>query len=318
MKLSYYHYYFKNRKSRSENPPRMSCDLRPILRNFMQMAGKGFPKSISGKDGETIFMAPTSKSNVYALIATRSQDLIRAVNMQKLTSVDIAERLQKDETAAFASYIAVSGEALGIASTLRGPRMSAVHEFLNDLVQRKLEQSKLEVHLQEVGSRTTSQEALRMARIARTTVCVSRKSELGERLTKFFGAEKNSDKVENITVIFKAQKKENIADTYSAVERASSGDGLEKLEIRAQHAEDSTMADYLIDRDSKFSEDIGTGPESYIVSAIHNQFNGNVVLDSYIENILTAHHYNNDHADIQALSRFADPAHWNNVFPVAE
>ncbi|MBR6797271.1 MAG: hypothetical protein IKM45_01095 [Opitutales bacterium] len=312
MKLSYYHYYFKNRKSRSENPPRVCCDLRPILKNFVSISEKDFSKGLEGRDGETIFLSETGKPNVYTLVATRSQELIKAVDMKTLSFVEIEKRLRENETAGFASYFAVSEDVIAIASTLRGPSMSALEKFLNELIQKKLRVKKWVLFLQSVGSLTTSAQAQAMAQIASTSVRVKQGNPLFNRVINLLGREKDKDKIDNICVTLSAKRKRDIGDVYKQLETASEGDGRDKLMVRARTSAEDALADYLIDRDCKFTEDIGTGKESEIISKIYDHFNGNAQLNDRVEEMREKAFYDGN-ADISSLSRFGNISAWGHL-----
>lgn len=312
MKLSYYHYFFKNQKSRSKNPPRVCCDLRPILTNFVKISENDFPKGLEGKDGETIFLSATKKANVYTLVATRSQELIKAVDTKTLSFVEIERRLKENETAGFASYFAVSEEVIAIASTLRGPSMSALEKFLNELIQKKLQVKKWTLFLQSVGSLTTSAQAQTMAQIARTSVRVKQGNPLFNQLLGLLGNEKDKDKIDNICVTLSAKRLRDISGVHRQLEEVSKGDGRDKLMIRARASTEDALADYLIDRDGKFTEDIGTGEESEIISRIYDHFNGNAQLNDRVEKMREKVFYD-EHADISDLSCFGAISAWDRL-----
>lgn len=104
MQLTYFHYFFKKTNDSRKNPPRRCFDLRTVLKKFIAATKKNFPRSIEGKDGEKIFITDTGHNNVYMLVATRSQEIIKAIDRQTLTCVQIEKRLKENETPGFASY----------------------------------------------------------------------------------------------------------------------------------------------------------------------------------------------------------------------
>lgn len=317
MQLTYFHYFFKKTNDSRKNPPRVCFDIRPILKRFVAATKKGFPKSIDGKDGEKIFITETGYNNTYMLVATRSQEIIKAINCQTFTCVEIEKRLEENETAGFASYFAISEEAIGIASSLRGPKVSALVSFFNTLIQEKLGVREWELSLHAVSTSTTLAEARAMARISRTSVRVHPGNKFFEPLIKMLACDKSRDDIDNICVTLSAKRNRDISDAYEQVERKTHGEGRNKLTIRAQAAIDEHLTDYLIEADGKFSEDIGTGKECELIAKIHNAFVGNAKLNALVEELRKGVIYDDD-AKIPKLARYRDDAPWADLLPAAD
>ena len=82
--------------------------------------------------------------------------------------------------------------------------------------------------------------------------------------------------------------------------------------VRARTSAEDALADYLIDRDCKFTEDIGTGKESEIISKIYDHFNGNAQLNDRVEEMREKAFYDGN-ADISSLSRFGNISAWGHL-----
>ena len=317
MQLSYFHYFFKKTNDSRDNPPRVCFDLRPILKKFAEATKKGFPKSIEGKDGEKIFITDTGHSNVYMLVATRSQEIIKAINRQTLTCIQIEKRLKENETPGFASYFAVSEDVIGIASTLRGPKVSALLTFLNTLIQEKLSVKEWEVSLHAVSTSTTLAEARAMARISRTSVRVKPGNKFFRPLVEMLAKDKGRDNIDSICVTLSAKRNADISDAYEQMEDNTRGEGRDKLKIRAQAAIDEHLTDYLIEANGRFSEDVGTGKEDEIIAKIHATFAGNAKLNRLVEELRKGIIYD-ENADIPKLARYRNDASWADLLPLVK
>ncbi len=132
MQLGYYHYYFK--QQRLKKAPRVCHNISPILNAYIAYEDKDWKKKLESNDGETLLLLRTCERDVYMLVATRREDIIKAISTQTMSCTDIKDRLKKDETAAFAAYFKVEEKAIALASTLRGPRTTALSQFINKIL----------------------------------------------------------------------------------------------------------------------------------------------------------------------------------------
>jgi hypothetical protein len=305
MKIGYYHYYFKEVKKRKA--PRICHDIRPMLKAYLKYSDQSWKSQIRTTDGEELLLLNTPKSDVFMLVATRKQEIIKAIHKHTLSCVELSERLKKDESAGFAAYFSADGRSIGLASTLRGPRTTAFSSFVNTMVER-LGGSRWKMHLHAIGSAITVDQAKAMAFVSRSSVHVSGGNPLFKRIKELLGTD--SDDIGSFEVIIRGRKKKNIADVFEQMAAEAEGDGMDRMKIRAKAVAGEALADYFVDEYGKMSDDLGTGSEKKMIQEVSRKFHGHHSLNGQVEEILENNHY--ESKSIPELDRLGKPDFWNN------
>ncbi|MBA3353970.1 MAG: hypothetical protein H0U23_16380 [Blastocatellia bacterium] len=303
MKLGYYHYYFKQRGKRKA--PRICHNIGPMLKAYVDYDDIDWKTKLESDDGEKLFLTPTDTSNVHMLVATRHQEIIKAIHTRTLSCADLSDRLQADETAGFAAYFTIDARSLALASSLRGPRTAALYRFVNYIMNR-LGAAGWQFHLQVVGSSLTMEQAKGMAFISRTTIRVGPRNPAFERLRKLFAAD--SDDIGSFEVIVRNRQRRNLRDVMKKIAKEADGQDLDKMRIRAKAALDDTLSDFFVEEEGKLSDDIGTGTEQKITRAVRSHFSNNNALCNHIEEMMEEAVY--EDRRIPELSRLGDIAYW--------
>ena len=305
MKLGFYHYYFKERRRR--NSPRICHDIRPLLRAYIAYQDTDWKTQLESEDGEKLLLMPTASREVFMLVATRHQEIIKAIHTRTLSCADLSTRLQQDETAGFAGYFRAGERALGMAATLRGPKTAALGRFINDIVGR-LGGGAWQLHLQAIGSSVTLEQAQGMAFVARTTIKVGPTNPAFRRLKGMFA--QDSEDVASFEITVRNKKNRNLRDVFQNIAREAAGDDLEKLRIRAKSALDEDLSDYFVEADGKLSEDIGTGTENEITHTVATRFAQHPNLAEHLNNMMEDALY--EDRDVPELTRLGDADHWRD------
>ena len=303
MKLGYYHYYFKTRHRRAA--PRICHDIRPVLRAYADYDDAPWKTQLEGDDGEKLLLMRTPSREVFMLVATRHQEIIKAIHTRTLSCADLSERLHRDETAGFAAYFRASDRAIGLAATLRGPKTAALSRFLNEILGR-LGAGAWQLHLQAVGASVTMEQARGMAFVARTTIKVGPSNPAFQRLRALFA--RDSDDVGSFEVTIRNKKNRNLRDVFQNIAREATGDDLEKMNIRAKAALDEELSDFFVEADGKLSEEIGTGTESQITHTVATRFAQNAGLSEHLNKMMEEAHY--EKLEVPELTRLGDLAYW--------
>ncbi len=303
MKIGYYHYYFK--EVRKKDAPRICHDIRPILKNYLKYGDQSWKSKITTEDGEELLLVKTSKADVGMLVATRKQEIIKAIHKHTMTCVELSERLQEDESAGFAAYFSANENSIGLASTLRGPRTAALTRFVNSII-FQLGAPKWRMRLQAIGSSISVDQAKAMAYVARTSVKVSKENPAFDRLKKLFSME--SDDIASFEIIVRNKKNKNLVYVFTNIANGVDGAGMEKMQIRAKAVVDEALADFYVDADGKLSEEIGTGSEKFLTRQVSEKFHKHPTLIWEIDKILKREHY--EELQIPDLDRIGDLAHW--------
>lgn len=204
MKLCYSHYYFK----RTGNPhaPLYTEDIRPILRAYVEKFHDGVHPRLRQEDGEYLFLLPTENDSVYMLVATRNQDIIKAINTQTLACSDIESKLDPGETTCFAAYFGLTEDVIATASTLRGPRSGALRNFIN-LFLKRLGLIGYEFEMRNLTTSISTNEAQAMAFVARTSMKISESNPVFGKIVRMLGLEDTEASSISISVTGKRKKK---------------------------------------------------------------------------------------------------------------
>lgn len=303
MKLSYYHYYFKEKKRRQA--PRVCHDIQPLLNAYLAYPDMDWKNQIKGDDEEQLLLLRTNNANVYMLVATRHQEIIKAINTQAMTCADLRERLEEDESAGFAAYFRCREDVLGLAATLRGPRTTALHRFVTEVIDR-LGGSRWRFHLQPVGASLTFEQARGMAFVSRTSLKVGPENPVFQSLKELFAADSNDIGYFQITVAGKRNR--NLKDVYEAIAAEADGEELERMTIRAKAVVDEALTDYFVETDGRLSDDIGTGTETELTRKLAETFAAHPSLHQHLQDLKDGQHY--EEVDTPDLDRIGDIDHW--------
>jgi hypothetical protein len=306
MQLGYYHYYFK--KQRTKNAPRVCHEIQAILNAYLSYEDVEWKKSLESDDGETLLLLPTNEKDVFMLVATRHQDIIKAISTQTMSCTDISERLEEGEAAGFAAYFKVSTRSLALAATLRGPRTAALSRFINEILQR-LGAANWKFHLKALGSSITLEQAQGLAHVASTKIKVGPQNGLFIKIKELLSVD--CDDVGSFEVIMRGKKKRNLKDVFDELSSKAASEGLEKMTVRAKAHVDDALADYYVEAEGRFSEDIGTGLEKQITRRISVRVAQQKRLAELIEHAMEDAPY--EQMDISQLDILSDVNHWRDI-----
>lgn len=312
MKLSYYHYFFKQRRKKSG--PRISRDLQPFLKAFVDYDDTDWKKDLVAEDGETTMLIPTTNAKVYMLIATRRQDIIKAVNTNTLSAEDVAERLKENEETGFAAYLRADASKIGLASTLRAPRTAALSRFINQ-VMAELGVEKYYFGLQSLTTSVTLEQAKAMAHVASTSVTLEPGSGLRQQIIDYLALDKD---VGTVQVVIKGKRNQDIKEILDKIDKRADtigpnrqGGGLSKFVVRGKAAADEQMADFFIEGDGRYSEEIETGSEPKIISSLSTKFAHSEKANNLLEQVIEENVYDeNPVPDLDILDSSDD---WGDV-----
>lgn len=305
MKLCYSHYYFKN--TEDPNAPLYAEDIRPILRAYAERFRNGMRPRLRQEDGEHLFLLPTENESVYMLVATRNQDIIKAINTQTLACSDIENKLDPEETTCFAAYFGLTEDVIATASTLRGPRSGALRNFIN-LLLRHLGLAGYTFEMRNLTTSISTMEAQAMAFVARTSMKITETHPLFKRIVRMLGEEETE--ASSISISVAGKRKRNIRDVFSALIRASEGVSASSLKIRAAVA-DEALSDYYVETDGKMSDEIGKASESDIIASIANRLHVSERVRICVNELYERYEYSEN--GLLGVSRLAGDGAWDSL-----
>ena len=308
MKISYYHYYFKERKKR--NAKRIPQDISPMIEQYLACTDTDWKQSIEVEDGENFLLLPSITPGVRMLVATKKQELIKAFSSKKFTCTDIQKRLKKDESAGFAAYFQAKPEYIALASTLKGPRSAAFSRFIH-LVMSRLGGQNYKFEMQPLGTSITLEQARAMAYVSSSNVKVSPENALFKSLKELFSID--TDDIGSFQVVMRGKKNKNMKDVFEKMAKETDSTDLDRMVIRGRQELNDNLTDYFVEQEGMYTDEIEPGSESTVTKAIKAFTSKRPDLDSLIRNAKTNAVYETD--KIPALSRLGDASHWSSCLP---
>lgn len=128
MRLSYYGYCLLH----VPTGKKYLVDLRPIAKKFVNSNNQIFKASIT-YHSERLYLLPFGTST-YLFVQTKTNEIIKAIERKTLNVQDIRNKLLRDESVGFASYVYMDESYLGIASRVLSPRITAFCELMTKVV----------------------------------------------------------------------------------------------------------------------------------------------------------------------------------------
>ena len=125
MRTAYFGYYVSN------GSQRWLVDLRDFISGWAALKDAKFKGGFS-YNSESVLLLPLSGA-VYLFVQARDNEVIKRIQRSNLSTADIHDALEHDESVGFASYVIVGDCWLGIASTLLAPRINAFTTHIGDV-----------------------------------------------------------------------------------------------------------------------------------------------------------------------------------------
>lgn len=305
MKLGYYHYYFK--KKRTRNAPRVCHSIKTILDAYIEYNDVDWKKQFEMEDGEKLMLVPTSSPDVYMLIATRQQEIIKAISTENLSCTDIQHRLEENETTGFAAYFTVSDDYLALASTLRGPRTAALHRFVQEILNR-LGAHEWKFNISPIGTSITLDQAQGLAFVASSQIRVGPQNDLHRHLKELFAVD--TDDIASFEIKIRGKRTKNLKDVFAAMAEKTSSEDIRNMTVKARRVAEDALIDYHVETEGRFSDEISNGDESHIAQSIRSKIAQNTELTQLLEKSKEDAVYEN--LDIQNLNNLSNVTFWSN------
>jgi hypothetical protein len=128
MRLSYYGYCLLH----VPTGHRYLVDLRSLVKKFVSSTNQQFKASVT-YHGERLYLLSFG-SSTYLFVQTKTNEIIKAIEGKTLGIQDIRNKLLKDESVGFASYVYMDASYLGIATKVLSPRITAFSELMTKVV----------------------------------------------------------------------------------------------------------------------------------------------------------------------------------------
>ncbi|MEZ8105657.1 hypothetical protein [Vibrio cortegadensis] len=302
MKVTYFGYYLTDIES--ENRERF--DLRDLTEQFCQFTNSAFKNNFIVND-EHVYVLHVVQ-DVYMLVMTRDSELIRSVNTNDISVQEIADKLDENEHIGFASYFILKESHFGFASTLMAPKVDVLNQFYNNLlVSLGITNWKLKIH--NLTHSATREEAVSMPILGKTVIELSKTNGLAADFLRTCGVStEESIDLEGIEIILKPKLRKNIKPTVTKVLESVSGEGVEKLIVKAKNEMSGQLTDLYLLGNGAITDTISNITDSTIASAMEDKLLRNTLL---AEKITEFTDYDNiSQNSIDVIVRYHNASAW--------
>lgn len=300
MKLTYYKYFIKHGSVRHQ------YSIAPLLRTFCAIQNRGFRNSFQSRNNDSLFLFPIDP-NIFLFAIAKDDELIKAINENQLSHDDICSRLTADERLGFASYVYVSNNFYGIASTFYGPRNKYWTSFVNELF-RKLGLQHYLLMSAPFPLSTTRGEAQNLVFKGQTIFEVNRNNPLFNQFFGLLGI--NNTEAEELEVRIRPKRRSEMPTTVDGLLSQVSDVGLNKFILKARSTLEDSLTDYYITGTGHISDCFEAKHENEIAGAINQKIQQNGDLTAAVQEYANDQSYL--HMDIPSITGFNDPSNWTS------
>jgi hypothetical protein len=272
MRINYFGYFIVNNNTGIKH----LIDIRPFLANFCSIDSPVFKNKFNYMDEKLfLFQQP---SDMFLFLMTRSNEIIKKINIANLNLGEIYTLLGQNEHLGFASYTIIKENHLCFASTVLAPRWNIFADFINQIF-KSIGLGEFELWLEPLLYQATKDEVLSMDFIGKTSFEIQRENSLwGDLMGHFTTDAEDAIDVDSFEVIIKPRKNKNIKTAVGKVINKISDDGLHKMIIRAKTETQSHLSDLYIVGKGAICDSIDSKNESRICSLIAQRMATNAVL----------------------------------------
>ncbi|TVU62998.1 hypothetical protein FQP88_09025 [Vibrio atlanticus] len=290
MKLTYYSYYLKL------NDSRIRTSIADLLRSYANNGSSPLKRSFLNKSGQSIFLIQQTH-NLFALLTTKDDELIKKINADDFTYEDIYDDLEANEKIGFASYIHMDTDHYGIVSTSQGPKNSSFLFFIEQLF--NILSLPYEFVSRPFPVQVSTTDVMRMNSVGRTTIEVNQSNNAFQILGQLFGGALPNE-LDAIEVTFKPRRSEDIKELIPVISELVEGEGLNKYIVRAKENLDESLSDFYI-AGNGFINDYIDADETGLAAQIAQKKLSNQSLNTKLLEFRSDRRYTNDsRADITA------------------
>ncbi len=298
MKITYYKYHFLHKKKR------IQYDIRPFLKAFTKIKSVKFKNSFSATGGDNLFLFNIS-DKIYLFVIIKDNEIVKAINSNKLSHKDIHDKLEEDERLGFASYIYVSKRYYGIASTFFGPKNTYWTDFINNLLQR-LDINGYLFESTPFPTKASRNEVMDLSFKGATFIQINKQNVIWKKMSQLLCL---ADDVNTISIQFKPEPRKEMPVSSDGIAKNLKDDGLIKYIVKGKESLQDSITDFYIVGSGHISDTILATGEEDICRKIREKIKRNYNLKKAVAE------YKNDDAytkrNIQVISNFSDLDNWD-------
>lgn len=263
MKLNYFHYYLSKKHDRSHI--RYEIDFWPIVKEYLKATQRGVVLSHECADGEHFALLDSKKDRCLIAVATRDQDIIKALDSGRTNHTDIKKRLSQGESVACASYVYMGNGFLTYGTTLRGPKAGTFRKFMDAFIEKYISEN-YQFTLRGAISSVDKSTVKDFARIGMMTMCINPNETIGQEIAGLFSTD--PQKVYEFEIRLKPKRGGNLSKTFDAMDKAGSIEQIYKFKLRAKAALNDDMEDFFLTEQGQLADIVDARSETKILQAL--------------------------------------------------
>lgn len=320
MKISFHHYYVSRR---AQPDLRLTFDLPAFLRAFCDAGVLALKRDIV-RDEENLYLyrGAGADPDDFLFAATKDKETVRRIDTANLRHQDIRPMLGETGTVAFGSYVRVSSDWVGVASSGSGPRTQCFVDFVNLLFER-IGITDHAFEIEALMASATETEVQEWDFISTTGFKIPKDSGFFAALAALGSLSESPDweHVDGIQVQIVPKYRKNIAGVAKRLSSVANASGLSDFRMRAKREAESKLADYILDVGGRLSAPIEHSildSEQRIFEKMRYAAQGSAdELTAAITRAKATKVYQGMDAVCGAVRGFDSADHWNSRFPDA-
>lgn len=305
MRVNYFGYYLKN----EQTGIKYLFDIRPFLKAFCKIESKSFKNRFDYND-EKLYLI-NKGSDTFLFIMTRSQELIKKIDTDKLTVEELEDMLSSSEQIGFASYLIVKEDNFGFASTVLAPKIDVFGSFISKIF-TSLNLPNWQFIVEPFFSTVPKSDALELPYIGRTHIQVTAENSWFKDLkNKYAGDAEDAEEIGEFEIIIRPKSRKSINKSIGNILKSIPDEGTKRIFMRAKDESMSHMTDlYIIGKGAIFDE-IPKSKENKITNALENKYVKNRKLSEKVEEFRTNEEFEKVIPD--SVYRFNDYSTWTSA-----
>lgn len=260
-KLTFFNYYLQSIKQPEKQ---YYCNLFHALKSFSDYVKLPMNAEDNEKGNRIneIFTVGTEymaflhvKENVFILLVTKEDEIIKSFNTTNFETGDIVAKLNSDEKISFASFVYIGEASLAVAYTMHGPRSSYLTLYMNRFL--RLIKADCEFKMVTIESQTSVERFKKLEHIGATTVEFPVSNSIAKMLGNFLNPKqlllKNTSR---IVISFIPEKNKNQKELAISLHDKLMIDGadFEQFKFKGRAAVNDTLEELVLEGTSKLQE----------------------------------------------------------------
>lgn len=254
-----------------------------------------------------------SPCGVYLFVMTKSSEIIKAIDENKMSQSDIYEKLSVDESLGFASYVFPQVDYFGMGSTFYGPKITKFSQFINRIF-KELGIAGVEFKMSALTSSATVTEVLQMPFVARTTFEIGKNNNLFQNLKEYFGDEIETD-TEAVEIIIKPKRRKDMNNSFQAIASTIENADLKKFIVKAKNELGEAATDFYIVGSGAISDLISVSQnEGSIAATMRRKAIANDLLSEKLREFIDEENINSNTQNVNTVAIFEHDSAWSDFF----